>query len=61
MAYQFRAGMHGAPGNVYGYLVLPRCDKPLVLRRNVTTSMSRVPSVWKEVRRFEGLKVPVEK
>jgi hypothetical protein len=60
MAYQFRAGM-SAPGNAYGYFVLPRSDKPLVLRKNVTTSMTRVPPVWKEVKRFEGLKVPVEK
>jgi hypothetical protein len=60
LAYQYFAGA-SAPGNAYGFFVLPRTAKPLVLRKNVANSMSRVPPVWKEVKRFEALNSPVTK
>ena len=58
MLYQFREG-NNAPGNAYGYFVLPLSPKRLVLRHNIQDYHSRIrrePPVWKEVTRFEALK-----
>lgn len=63
MAYQFTEGVSGvsAPGNAFGYFVLPLSRKPLFLRCNITASMSRIPAVWQEQRRFEALILPSPK
>ena len=50
----------GAPttGNAYGYFVLPRSKKPIVLRRNMQDNGSRLtagPAIWKEVATFQAL------
>jgi hypothetical protein len=60
LAYQHFAGASAA-GNAYGFFVLPRTAKALVLRKNAANSTSRLPPVWKEVKRFEGLNPPVTK
>ena len=58
MLYQFQEGTV-APGNAYGYFVLPLSTKRVVLRRNVQDYHSRInkePPVWKEVIRFDALR-----
>ncbi|OYW19143.1 MAG: hypothetical protein B7Z55_09415, partial [Planctomycetales bacterium 12-60-4] len=51
-----------APGNAYGYFVLPRSAKPIVVRHNVQESTSRyrgAPPVWEEVVRFPAITAQV--
>lgn len=58
MHYQARSGT-SAPGNAYGYFVLPFSNKPIVMRHNVQTGQSRYagePPVWKEVKRMKSPK-----
>ena len=63
MQYQYREGTC-APGNAYGFFVLPLSTKPVAVRHNVQDFQSRIkrdPPVWKEVKRFDALKSPVAK
>ena len=56
--YPSRREGTSAPGNAYGFFVLPRSVKGVVVRHNVQDSASRTqgePPVWKEVKRFEAL------
>jgi hypothetical protein len=57
MFYQAQEGT-SAPGNAYGYFVLPRSAKPVVVRHNVQEGGTRYtggPPVWSEVARFDAL------
>ena len=58
LLYQFQEG-NNAPGNAYGYFVLPLSTKRVVMRHNIQgyhSSIKKEAPVWKEVTRFEALK-----
>ncbi len=55
--YQSRDGT-SAPGNAFGYFVVPRSPKPVIVRKNAQTGHSRYTDgepIWKEVATFDAL------